>query len=442
MLITLSVSSLFGQKVPKVSHDFSIETSKPYPVVDGSKYYFTSENGEEMYAFKIRRKEIFLQRFSVGKELKQEKATVIDMKEPFSLEAVEEFQGHYYMFYSIYDKPRKTEQLFVKEIDFENLKLASKGKKIISVKGKLSGAPFGSINGFSFGVQDKFDFMKSYDDSKLIVTYRKVPTVKNDSKSKDIIGMVVYEKGLNELWNEDVKMPYTESKMDNLDYAIDNKGNAYIMALVYNSDKAKRYIKGKINYHIELIKVKAGSAEMSASKIDLEGQGINSISLYQDAKDNMVCAGFYNKSRSTQNADGVFVFKLGENGEIKDKISHEIPVSVLNSYVSDRRANKNNKKDAKGGIDFKNLEMRDLVFLEDGSIILTAEQYYVVSHYNSKTGQTTYTYYYNDMLITKIGPKGELVWMEKLGKDKEEQKVEVICLSNIFSQMIIIIYTF
>jgi len=119
LLITLSVGNLFGQKVPKVSHDFSIETSKPYPVVDGSKYYFTSKNGEEMYAFKIRKKEIFLQRFSVGNELKQEKATVIDMKEPFSLEAVEEFQGHYYMFYSVYDKPRKTEQLFVKEIDSE-----------------------------------------------------------------------------------------------------------------------------------------------------------------------------------------------------------------------------------------------------------------------------------------------------------------------------------
>ena len=60
--------------------------------------------------------------------------------------------------------------------------------------------------------------------------------------------------------------------------------------------------------------------------------------------------------------------------------------------------------------------MRDLLFMEDGSIVITAEQHYVVEHRDTKTGRVTYTYYYNDILITKITADGELAWMQKLGK--------------------------
>ena len=54
--------------------------------------------------------------------------------------------------------------------------------------------------------------------------------------------------------------------------------------------------------------------------------------------------------------------------------------------------------------------MQDLIFQNDGSIILVAEQIKRVS-------QGSYmSIYYNYLLITKISPNGELAWMKKLSK--------------------------
>jgi hypothetical protein len=44
---------------------------------------------------------------------------------------------------------------------------------------------------------------------------------------------------LNKLWGNEFRMPYTEAIMDNSDFSLDSKGNAYMLAKVYNSDAEK-----------------------------------------------------------------------------------------------------------------------------------------------------------------------------------------------------------
>ena len=185
-----------AQEIPEISYDFKLETSDPYPVVDGEKYYFAIPDG--MMSLKRSKNDIVMQKFSTTGKLEEvDRKTYADMPDKYSIEGVQEIGDKHYLFYSIYDKPNETEQLFKREFNPTDLSFNGDGERIIAVDGKLTGSPFGSMSngygfGFSFGVVNKFDIMPSFDGSRIIVQYRKKPEVKNDSKSHDIIGMVLY----------------------------------------------------------------------------------------------------------------------------------------------------------------------------------------------------------------------------------------------------------
>lgn len=44
-------------------------------------------------------------------------------------------------------------------------------------------------------------------------------------KSYYVIGLVAFGENLTQISNREIKMPYTERRMDNLDYQLDNEGN-------------------------------------------------------------------------------------------------------------------------------------------------------------------------------------------------------------------------
>lgn len=76
-----------------------------------------------------------------------------------------------------------------------------------------------------------------------MISYRLAPEEKNDKNSFDKIGFYVYDDKMNKLWNNEFTMPYSEQIMDNIDFSLDSKGNAYMLAKVYDSEKEMKRIK-------------------------------------------------------------------------------------------------------------------------------------------------------------------------------------------------------
>lgn len=408
---------MYGQIKTK---GYEVSTSSPYEVVDaGSKYYFSS--GEEVFMVKIQSKAIIIQKYDVlGKKLKSKKE-LPPLEKNQILESISEINNRYYLFYSYWDKPNETEQLFYKEINFKN-NTFGKPVNVVNVKGKITGSwanlssSAASMFGFgwNFGVVDKFSFSESFDESKFVIQYRKKPEARNDKISYDEIGMLVFTPEMEKVWAGEFKMPYTEAQMNNIDYDVDSKGNAYILTEVYDSDVPKKYIKDEKNYHLEILKIK--NSEVQKIKIEEEKYHISSIWMVEGADNNMYLTGYYNEEKGVYtNVDGVFLMKLGEDGAVKTSTHHKIPLEVINQYKSSRAQNKNAKKDEKGNLDFENLVFREILLQEDGSVVLIGEQYYVRTYTDSK-GNTRYVYYYEDILVTKLDADGELVWMKKLAK--------------------------
>lgn len=429
-LVLLSGTGLLhAQK--ELSKDYSYTVSEPYKVVDGSKFYFSRDN--QILTVKVDGADVLIQKLDSGADkikFKSEKKYE-DLPKHFQVEDVLEYNDKYYFFYSSWDGDNDKEQLFSREIDFASGQFIGEGKLMFKIDGKVTGAPSAVMNfGISMGVQDKFDFLMSLDKKRMLIQYRKKPEVKRDTKSWDIIGMVSYDKNMVMTSSNELKMPYTERRMDALDYAIDWEGNSYILAKVFHDDSnddKKRKKDEEANYHVELFRIKNGAKEITdITKIEVKDKFINGLSIFELPDRTMFFAGYYNIGKKPGTADGMIVFKAGKEGGIHDLATYEIEVDVLNEYSSERAQRKNNKKEAKGEAEFPNLKLREVIVEEDGSIVLIGEQYYIVAHSRSGgmgmgmggigMGNVYYTYHYENLLVSKITPAGGLSWIKKIPK--------------------------
>ena len=407
-----------------LAQDFDFEVSSPYRVIDAPTKEYYHKDGQ-ILGVKVTPKMVTIQKWDAGSMKEISRKEYEDLPKGFQFESLQNFQDNYYMFYSVWDKPNKKEQCFVRKINFENGTFEDKGRLLFKIDGKVTeafagGFTAGGAFGWKIQVLNKFNIEQSFDGSRVLIQYRKKPKERNDDINHDVIGFNVYNAEMEEISREEIKMPYTEAKMNNLDYAIDSKGRMYVLSLVYLSDKQRlRDKEGNINYKIELLRIDEGSADLTKTPVEVGEYYLNEVKLYNQADDQMLCAGFYTTGRNLDNADGIIMFKVAEDGDLSDMRTYEIPVEVLNMYAKAREQKKNNKKDNKGKAEFAELKMRHVITNDDGSTMLIGEQHYVVRHQTTNSqgqSRTYYTYHYNDMLVCKLDAEGEMVWMKKLGK--------------------------
>jgi len=330
--------------------------------------------------------------------------------------------GKYYWFYSTWDKKDSKENLSVQEVDIKNAKVSAEPKNIISAT-KLEGTLI-STGGYNIQKANKYIFNTSADSTKLLVTYRLEHTTRDDSKSYEVVGFNVFDQNVNKLWSKEYKMPYSEEMMRIVDYTVDSKGTAYVLAKVYEGVK-KEKVKGsdEPNYHFELLRATKDSKDLKAIKISRDKYFLHDLYLTEDHKGNIICAGFYsNDSRAS--SDGIFLLKIDADGNVNGmhKGYYEFPTEILKQFMSERKQQKLEDKEKKDGkeIEAANLVLRNVQLEEDGSILISGEQYYytitIVQSGNSV--RTRYNYFFNDIIAMKISPAGEMQWCTKIPKSQ------------------------
>src|SRR5690606_27346075 len=256
LLLLAATFYSYGQK--ELSSDYSFTVSEPYQVYDSPKKYYFSD-GNQILTVKPWKKSVVLQKFDVSKLKQISVKEYEDFPDNYVVEGMEQLQDKYYLFYSSWTgKKIAHEQLFYREINFGTGEFVGEAVKLIDIDGRLAGT-FASTAGvsapfaFGFGVTDKFSFLTSLDESKILIQYRRKPEERNDKESYDIIGTEVYDKELNKLWANEYTMPYTERRMDVEDFAVDSDGNGYLLAKVFHDDSNKDKKKRKdeeANYHM------------------------------------------------------------------------------------------------------------------------------------------------------------------------------------------------
>ncbi len=372
----------------------------------------------------LKKEELTILRFD-PKTLVQSAEKTIELPEMtknFNSESVIDFNGNYYWIHSDWDKKEEIESLYYDKIDVVSGKITQSNKKLFDAT-KIAGKGYVSNGFYSAKTVGKYDFNFDADHSKLLISYRLAPEEKNDKKNYDKIGFYVYDENMNKLWNNEFTMPYTEQIMDNIDFSVDSKGNAYMLAKVYESEKRKEVDKetGAAGYHYEVLKFASGSKKIINTTITIGDYFIKAASLIENTAHDMVIACTYSKKAKKGGTDGVFLALMDQTGKINKYKNgyYEFPLEELEKFESARSKRKMEKKD---DYEAPNISVRNIVVEADGGIFMALEEYYVVvTTYTDSRGYTTttYTYYYEDILGAKINAAGNFEWLRKIPKKQK-----------------------
>ncbi|MBC3759090.1 hypothetical protein H7U19_11780 [Hyunsoonleella sp. SJ7] len=420
-IITLSLFCFgFLRAQNNLSKDYTYTVGEPYENIEEAPngywpfYYAFKDN--QILTVKRNRKQLIIQKLDTETLKLISSKEIIDLPKNNMQEKIACLDNKYYYFYSSWSgKKTRHERLYYKEIDFKKGVLSDKSNLLVDIPEKIK----------SFMGLDKFTIKSSRDSSNLMVKYSKIPKVKNNNKSYELIGLHVFEKDLGEIWSKDYKIPHTETKTEIIDYQISVSGDVYMLLKVFhdNSEKDKKRGKdGAQNYHIEIHKISKDSED--TLKIDLDDKFINGINMHLNKSGKLIVSGFYTKGRVKEryisnNTDGVFIFSFDKDDNLIYKKTHEIPLSILKQYESDKANKKLSKKEAKNDAEFPYLAPKYLGINETG-ITLIGEQFFE-TEYKGRFRQ-----HYHDMLITKLDDKGDLLWMKKLPKRQKRGKDETL----------------
>lgn len=396
----------YAQK-PVLSEEFKFKIGEKYKRIKSANSYYVA-SGENMVAIKKGRKNMTIQRFSL-KDLKEDvkKRQVIEDKGDF--QTVMNLNGKAVVFYTVKDKA------YAQKISLTGI-IAEKPILVGSDKDNINNdVGFKSTYGFDAGGRiNKFVFKKSFDGTKLLVLFR----VKTANDKADKIGVSVYDSSLKLIWSRKVKLPYANKWLENEDFAIDNEGSFYMTASVFNS-RAEEKNKLEYTFRTEVFKIKEDPKEIIKSKIELPGKSIMDAVLGLDKGGKVRVSGFYANNDNKLEASGLFSASLDETGVVASVIKTDIPVEIAQQYALKREERINegtqNEDDKK---DFENLKVNNIVFNQDGSLVLLGEQRYVESFTTSSSSgsRTTYKYYYRDIIASKLSSEGSVEWFHRLPK--------------------------
>jgi hypothetical protein len=294
--------------------------------------------------------------------------------------------------------------------------------------------------------QDVFSVSQSRDSSKVVIFNRQP-----NSKDGQSFSISVYNSEFTELWSREAKLPYGKKNFKVEDYQVDNKGNVYLLGIIYTEGANRLKRDGKATYQYDIVAyMKDSTIDVQEYKIALKEKFITDLTFRIADDGEMVCAGFYSE-KDAKGMKGSCFFKI--NLKTKDMTSistREFDFKFVTANLSEK-----SKMQAKAATDnddkSREPELFDysldkLIMRSDGGVILIAEQYFIEERllnnnpygnsgmygynswnspyssyydpyrYNRSNRRADYYYNYNDIIVVNIQPDGEIAWTARVPK--------------------------
>ncbi len=309
-----------------------------------------------------------------------------------------------FLFSSFRNDELKKRVIFVQAIDKKTLSPKKDIQKLAEIDFE-SGKEARSSN---------FSVTTSRDDSKVMVYYN-TPYKKGEPEE---YGIHVYDSSFEELWSQQVKLPYNDDLFELERTHISNDGEAHVIGKVLLEKKDRKRKDPDGNFVI--IGYNGTEADQKIYQVDLGNNFVNTMMVGSTDNNELLCGGFYrgsNKSGST----GAFFVKIDRTSRT---MTHQSLQEFNAEFVAQDLKKGAAKKALKADEGSRNagvpsLLSQELIPREDGGLVLVGEQYYLVTTTtsNGQGGQTTRTsYHYDDIIVVNIDPSGNIEWTEKVPK--------------------------
>ncbi|MCH2224656.1 MAG: hypothetical protein MK066_07800 [Crocinitomicaceae bacterium] len=246
--------------------------------------------------------------------------------------------------------------------------------------------------------------------------------ITSKKNGKHTYGFCIYDQQFEVVNEGEYLLPY-EAKYSRIhDHHISNTGDYFLCLTEYAKSKEKSILKSELNYkslHVYHISDAEGWQDL---EVDLNGKRIVAMSMFSDTNNIFTITGIYGEM-NVSGVSGVFYRKtdLKDGKTIKEGFRKFEEQFITQDWSErDKKRALRLKEKGKEEPNLYNYRMRDVTFLEDGSIVGAMEQYYVQvrSSTDGRSSQTSniYYYYYNDIISYRINVEGEFEWVQKVKK--------------------------
>lgn len=313
----------------------------------------------------------------------------------------EVLNGKVYIFFSL-QKNRTAFSLYALELDTETLSL---GRKSILV------GDFDKKDNIDFG-RVSMDISRNME--RIVLYFRE--TVKEEKRTEHV-EMVVLDKELNRIWQRSVLKSAEKKRSVYMDVAVNNAGEAFLLERTQIGNMFT-LIGNTLEFDYYIQKFDAEGETGERVKIKIGDKEIRNLDLSFNFNGELLALGFYTEREySTRTAGGTVYYRY-DTRDMSTKASklHPFEMDFITFGENDGKANRMENRAKRGGISELNIQFRDVIYRSDGGAILIGEQHYVHRNTNEDGVTTSYTHYYNDIILINIDAKGRVVWGEKVLK--------------------------
>ena len=229
-------------------------------------------------------------------------------------------------------------------------------------------------------------------------------TKKQKVPSTAIVG--VFDTQMQQRWSRAFQLDYREKDYTIIDSDIDNKGNFYWLGV---NDDGK--VDGKRQYSYFMNVYSRDGEKPTEYPLSLDDKFISSCTFDIAPDGGIVISGFYSE-KDLNDIKGVFYTRIDPVSRMALSTSFKaFDTAFMSEFMSARKASK--------GKELNDFDFAEMILREDGGAVLIAQKYYVTTSTttdNQGRSRTTYTYHYNEMIVSNINPSGEIDWVVRIPK--------------------------
>ncbi len=325
-------------------------------------------------------------------------------------------KGDVYVLSSYGNKAQKKNYLFAQKVDKKSLQARGELRKIADVATDTKG--FSLFRMMSMR-KDEGAFTTSYsNDSSKMLVFAFAPFDKGEPEKFDL---TVLDEDMQVVWDKSITMPYNDELWEFSSYRLDNDGDVYIVGKLYK-DKPRDRKNGKPNYKYQMLHYTAGGTKPDIIDIKLDDKFITDLKVTLLDNGDYMCAGYYS-NENTYSIGGVYYMTVdGKTNTPKMRSTKDFPLDFLTEGMSERKKKRAERKAKDGDApELNHIVFHEIIRRDDGGCVLIGEQFYIVEHtYRDAQGHySTTRYYYNeDVIVTSVGPKGDIEWSSKVLKNQ------------------------
>jgi hypothetical protein len=296
-----------------------------------------------------------------------------------------------------------SKKIYLQSIDKQQWKLG-KGREVAVIESEGRSA---------FNATSRVYF--SSDSSHLALVY----AIPNKRKENESFGVHIFDKKLNEVWNQRFELLYTNKLLDLTTFKVSNKGELLVLGRRFY-DKRKLKSDGETNYDYLLFDFdKTGTID--SFQISSEGKYLKDMQIQLTPSGDLICAGFYSDNSSNSVKGAYYLRADRESKQIVKSSFKEFEDGFLLENLTERQAKKvQDKLDRGKDVELPFFHIDDFLVDQHGNTRIIAEQrhIYIVTVYTQYGAISNTHYDYSDVMILDLNKEGEFVNTSRIAKNQ------------------------